>query len=339
MEEPPAVSATRTVPTAPGATTPGTVAPVPGSAPRRVRPPRWLDLRLVLGVLLVLGSVLLGARVVAAADATVPVWSAAGDLAAGTVLTGGDLVAVDVRLDDVAGAYLATSTRPEGRTLARAVRHGELLPRTALEEPAELVQLALPVQAGYVPPGLDRGQVVDVYAVADPAAGATGAGDASVALVVAAAPVQAISGRTEGVLSTATTTVQVVVSVPVAQAPAVLGAIGGRPLVVVVHGSVDLAGGAASAPAPSAPPLSIPAPSAPAPSAPASAPSAPASAPPAPAATPSATVPVPSGAGSAPPPAGAAGPAPDTAAPPGGPLVPPSEPGTGAPGVPASGTR
>ena len=36
----------------------------PGSAPRRVRPPRWLDLRLVLGVLLVLGSVLAGARVV-----------------------------------------------------------------------------------------------------------------------------------------------------------------------------------------------------------------------------------------------------------------------------------
>ena len=263
------MSATRTVPTAPGATTPGTAAPVPGSAPRRVRPPRWLDLRLVLGVLLVLGSVLLGARVVAAADATVPVWSAAGDLAAGTVLTAGDLVAVDVRLDDVAGAYLATSTRPEGRALARAVRSGELLPRTALEEPAELVQLALPVQAGYVPPGLDRGQVVDVYAVADPAAGATAAGDGSVALVVAAAPVQAISGRTEGVPSTATTTVQVVVSVPAGQAPAVLGAIGGRPLVVVVHGSVDVAGGAASVPSAAAPPSTPPSPGAPATSAPA----------------------------------------------------------------------
>jgi hypothetical protein len=268
----------RTVPAAPAAAAPGAAAPVPGSAPRRVRPPRWLDLRLVLGVLLVLGSVLLGARVVAAADATVPVWSAAGDLAAGTVLTAGDLVAVDVRLDDVAGAYLATSTRPEGRTLARAVRDGELLPRTALEEPAALVQLALPVQAGFVPPGLDRGQVVDVYAVADPAAGATGAGDGSVTPVVAAAPVQAISGRTEGVLSTATTTVQVVVSVPADRAPAVLGAIGGRPLVVVVHGSVDAVAGGTPPATPSARPSGTPAPSspqsspsaAPAPSAPAS---------------------------------------------------------------------
>jgi hypothetical protein len=322
MEEPLAVSATRPVPTAPAAATPGTAAPVPGSAPRRVRPPRWLDLRLVLGVLLVLGSVLLGARVFAAADATVPVWSAAGDLAAGSVLAAGDLVAVDVRLDDVAGAYLATSTRPEGRTLARAVRNGELLPRTALEEPAGLVQLALPVQAGYVPPGLDRGQVVDVYAVADPAAGATATGDGSVALVVAAAPVQAVSGRTEGVLSTATTTVQVVVSVPVGQAPVVLEAIGGRPLVVVVHGSVDVTAGVAATPSARPTASSSPTPSSPASSSSpvsSSSPTVPSRAP---------VPPTPPAARTTPP-----------AVPPGASSATPSgEPGAAAPAVPATGT-
>ncbi len=229
-------AATRTVPAA-GETATGPV-------PRRVRPPRWLDLRLVLGVLLVLGSVLAGARVVTAADATVPVWSVAGDLAAGTELAAADLVAVEVRLGDAAGAYLSTGTDPAGRTLARAVRAGELLPRTALEEPEDLVQVALPVQAGYAPPGLARGQVVDVYGVTDPAGTATGEG---VTLVVGAATVLAVSGRTEGVLSTATTTVQVVVAVPGDEAPDVLAAIGGRPLVVVVHGSVESAGGAASA--------------------------------------------------------------------------------------------
>lgn len=220
------------------------VAPTPaetpaGPVPRRVRPPRWLDLRLVLGVLLVLGSVLLGARVVSAADATVPVWAVAEDLAAGTELAAGDLVAVDVRLDSTADAYLSTGTRPEGRTLARAVRAGELLPRSVLEELAELVQVALPVQAGYVPPSLERGQLVDVYALADPAAGAAADADGSVTLVVEDATVQALSGRSDGVLSTPTTTVQVVVAVPAGEADEVLASIGGRPLVVVVHESVD----------------------------------------------------------------------------------------------------
>ncbi len=235
-------AATRTAPVA-GETATGPV-------PRRVRPPRWLDLRLVLGVLLVLGSVLLGARVVTAADATVPVWSVAGDLAAGTELAAADLVAVEVRLGDAAGAYLSTGSDPAGRTLARAVRAGELLPRTALEEPQDLVQVALPVQAGYVPPGLTRGQVVDVYGVTDPAGTSDGEG---VVLVVGAAPVQAVSGRAEGVLSTAATSVQVVVAVPAAEAADVLGAIDGRPLVVVVHGSVDRAADGGAAPSSAAP--------------------------------------------------------------------------------------
>jgi hypothetical protein len=226
---------------------PSASAEVPGPTPRRLRPPRWLDLRLVLGVLLVLASVLLGARIVSAADATVPVWAVTGDLAAGTELSAEDLVAVDVRLDDTAAAYLSAATRPEGRTLARAVRSGELLPRTALEEVDALVQLALPVQSGYVPPGLQRGQLVDVYAVADPAAGATVVADGSVTLVLRKAPVQAISGRSEGVLSTPTTAVQVVVAVSDGDADEVLAAIAGRPLVVVVHESVDKDGVAGTA--------------------------------------------------------------------------------------------
>jgi hypothetical protein len=186
-------------------------------------------------VLLVLGSVLLGARVVGAADATVPVWAAQDDLAAGTVLRAEDLAVVDVRLDEVAGDYVSASVRPEGRTLARAVGEGELLPVAVLEASPELVQVALPVQAAWVPPGLRRGQLVDVYAVADPAAGARGTADGSVNLVVGNAPLQAVSGATDGVLSTPTTTVQVVVSVPGESAPDVFAAVGGRPLVVVVH--------------------------------------------------------------------------------------------------------
>jgi hypothetical protein len=229
-------------------------ADVPGPVPRRVRPPRWLDLRLVLGVLLVLGSVLVGARVLSSTDATVPVWAAAGDLAAGTVLTADDVVPVDVRLDDAAGAYLSTGTRPGGHTLARSVGRGELVPRAALADPPSSVQVALPVQAGYVPPGLTRGRLVDVYAIgaasgsaATPSPASAGSAPSGVTPVVTGAPVQAVSGRAQGVLSTPTTTVQVVVSVPAARAPEVRAAIGGRPLAVVLRNSVD-AGSSSSGP-------------------------------------------------------------------------------------------
>ena len=138
-----------------------------------MRPPRWLDLRLVLGVLLVLGSVLLGARVVGAADATVPVWAAAGDLAAGHRLDRGR-----PRAPSTSGSTTPRTptsppgTQPEGRTLARAVRAGELLPRSALDETDRARRSwPCPCRSGYVPPSLERGQLVDVYAVADPAAG------------------------------------------------------------------------------------------------------------------------------------------------------------------------
>jgi hypothetical protein len=66
--------------------------------------------------------------------------------------------------------------------------------------------------------------------------------------VVTGAPVEAVSGRSQGVLSTPTTTVQVVLSLPAGRAPQVLAAIGGRPLVVVVRNSVDETAGPTAGP-------------------------------------------------------------------------------------------
>lgn len=219
-------------------------------------------------MLLVLGSVLLGARVVTTAGATAPVWAASSDLAAGTVLQPGDLTAVEVRLQNASDAYLATSVPLDGRVLSHAVHRGELLPRSALDKPQRYVQVALPVQAGFVPPGLTRGQLVDVYSLASSSTGVTDPRAGAVSLVVAGAPVQELSGRASGVLSAPTTTVQVVVSVPADTAARVLGAIGGRSLAVVVHPSVEgtpgssggaVAGGAvATGAAPSSAPSSAP---------------------------------------------------------------------------------
>ncbi len=239
----------------PGAQGPSIASP----APRRLRAPRWLNFRLIAGVLLVLVSVIVGARVVTAADTSDLVWSAQADLAAGTVLSEGDLRAVSVRLADTGSAYLLSSADPIGRVLSGPVGAGELLPRSILDEPSTLVDIALPVAAGYVPPSLQRGQLVDVYALDATPSGnqpsVSSAPDPSaqpedspasdvVTVVVRAAVVQLIAGRADGALSVGSSTVQVVISVDVDQAAGIFAAIAGRDLALAVRVSVTRPNGA-----------------------------------------------------------------------------------------------
>lgn len=224
----------------------------PSPAPRRLRAPRWLNVRLIAGVLLVLVSVILGARVVTAADRTDKVWAAAADLAAGTVLADGDLRAVSVRLADSGQAYLLSSADPIGRVLTSPVRSGELLPRSVLAETSTLVDIALPIAASFVPPSLQRGQLVDVYALDATPSAAAPSGPATtgtngqtqgptrsgvVTVVVEAAVVQLIAGRSEGALSLGSSTVQVVISVDADQAPDIFAAIAGKDLALAVRSS------------------------------------------------------------------------------------------------------
>ena len=127
--------------------------------------PRWRDRRLVAGVVLVLGCALLGSRLLAAADARVLVWSAARDLAAGTVVQDGDLVAVPAAAPDLS-AYVAASDDPAGATLARDLTAGELLAVSGVRtgpapEPRRLVTVA--VEPLHAPPALEHGERVDVW--------------------------------------------------------------------------------------------------------------------------------------------------------------------------------
>lgn len=124
----------------------------PSPSPRRVRTPRWLDLRLVVGVALVLGSVLLGARVVSGADHTYQVLSVSHDLAAGTVLSDSDVQPVRVRLPDHGrGVYLDADTAVAGKQLNRALGRGELLPAAALGSPDPSTTITVPFASGAAP--------------------------------------------------------------------------------------------------------------------------------------------------------------------------------------------
>lgn len=146
--------------------------PAPAPAVRVVRP-GWRDPRIVAGLLVIGLSVLVGARVFAAADDTIAVWSVRRAVATGSVLAPEDLTRRRVRLDRAASeAYVGTEEpSPAGRALLRPVSAGELLPRAALRTgtaPAE-VEVPLSVARESVPGQVQAGSLVDVWVV--PAAG------------------------------------------------------------------------------------------------------------------------------------------------------------------------
>ncbi len=168
----------------PPARTPPAQVPSSPTAQRHARR-RWRDPRLVVGIALVALSVVAGARLLAGADDTVPVWSARTSLAAGHRLAPGDLVRRQVRFGAQADAdrYLsAAAPVPAGAVLRREVGSGELLPRAAVTgrvaHPATEVPLAVDSEA--VPATVRVGSVVDVWVAPDPgAAGARAGGPAT----------------------------------------------------------------------------------------------------------------------------------------------------------------
>ena len=141
--------------------------PLPSPRAQRLARPGWLDARLVLGVLLVLVSVVVGARVLSSADRSQLVWAASKDLTAGSELSEDDLEPVRVRLFDSGVEYLrASGAPPVGYVLRRGVGAGELMPERALGRPETEVDLRLvtvPVEAGHYPPTLRADQRVDLW--------------------------------------------------------------------------------------------------------------------------------------------------------------------------------
>lgn len=235
----------------------GAAGPVPGSPAasppaRRIRHTSWLDLRAILGIVLVLASVVLGARVVSAADASVSVWAVSRDLTGGTTLASDDLHPVRVRLRSDADRYLRASAPLAGRTLTRPVGAGELLPRAAVTNSPAGRLISLPVPLLHAPDSLRHGQLIDVYATTK---STTGGATSSTQRVLAGVPVQAVRLPRSGLSSTGAE-YAVLVRVPPELVTRLVAAIRTAEIdVVVVTGEGARAGpeaapGAARSPAP-----------------------------------------------------------------------------------------
>lgn len=146
---------------------PGAAAPSPAV---RASTPGWRDPRLWVGVAIVAVSVIIGARVLAAADDTVAVWVVTDDLGAGGSVTTDVLEMRRVRFaqNDALGRYvLASEELPPDAQLTRGVGAGELLPRAALGAAADgdTVEVPVAVEDEQVPDSVAVGSVVDIYLV------------------------------------------------------------------------------------------------------------------------------------------------------------------------------
>ena len=149
-----------------------------GTPPQAVRStrPGWRDPRLWLGVAIVAASVVLGARVFAAADDTVEVWALTEDAGVGDTLTPEDLQVHRVRFgsgEEQDRYFLAEEALPDEVTLLRGVGAGELLPRSAVgsNEDAGTVDLSVEVPPALLPTTVQAGSVVDVHLVGGAPAG------------------------------------------------------------------------------------------------------------------------------------------------------------------------
>ena len=202
----------------------------------RASRPSWRDPRLALGVLLVCASAVLGARLLASADDTVPVVVAAAPLPAGERLTPDDLTTTRVRFgdDEDADQYLPAGTDVTGSVLLRPVGAGELVPRAAVGTSGDRGSVAVPlaVDGARVPASVHAGTVVDVWAGPDPDAGVPAR---RTVRLLRGAPVLSVA-RPEGLGPG--TVVQVVVGVPQGRADAVAASVAGlsgRSLLVVAR--------------------------------------------------------------------------------------------------------
>lgn len=190
--------AASTTSTSPAAPTPST-----SPTPRRMSRPRWLNVRVVGGILLVVAAVVIGARVVGASAQTTTVWAAERDLAAGTVLIGTDLTTVEVNLGGTAGLYLGPgAASPIGMTVSTAVGAGELLAASVVEQPAAGRVVAIGVEPANMPPGVDHGSAIDLYLIKGGGAGSEA--EATTELIGRDLTVQSVTAPSSGGLSGAT---------------------------------------------------------------------------------------------------------------------------------------
>ena len=238
----------------------GNVSELPAPSATRLKSPSWLDGRLVIGVVFVLLSVVVGAKIIASSQRYDVMWAASRDIAPGTTLIKADLLQVNVRFKDHGALYISTAgASPVGRVTVSPLASGQLIPLAAVpstRSPAVRL-VTIPVARLHMPRGNDlHGVQVDLYVTAKTLSGQAQAKPQLVLanVTIADTIVDSSLGSSDGS--------GVVLSVPVASVDAVVAAaqLGSVDLVrVPAAATAGVTAGVTAAPAPSATAVASPA--------------------------------------------------------------------------------
>lgn len=130
------------------------------------------------------------------ANRTVLLWSTSNELSTGAVIQKSDLKAKRALLPENSHMYFSSSADLIGAIVAHHVGTGELIPTSSLiEQGSEVDGRYVPLEVAIhdLPTNVERGSIVDIYAIAKNASGSTGL--ESTALVAVATTVIAVDRK------------------------------------------------------------------------------------------------------------------------------------------------
>lgn len=141
----------------------------------RLRAPTWRDPRLLFGILLVAGSVVLGSWVITTGQETVGIYQVTETITPGTPVTEQNLVVTQIRASDVQDRYLmASEGMPLGQVSLRVLGAGEFVPRAAIGDVAAMEHRPISIPVGSdLSSTVAVGSLVDLWFVPDTSRNAT----------------------------------------------------------------------------------------------------------------------------------------------------------------------
>jgi hypothetical protein len=124
--------------------------------------------RLAMGLALLILAVSAGSLIAKEANRTVYVWASNGELAPGNTIAATDLKAVSVLLPESAKNYISANAQLVGAVVMHRIGSGDLIPVGSISvDTQKLAQRAVPltVEITDLPADLQRGEVIDIYAI------------------------------------------------------------------------------------------------------------------------------------------------------------------------------